>query len=146
MAAPGPWVIYNEFKETLGKKVVDLVNDTFKVALFTSATNAASATLTTAQYATLTSQVANGNGYLTTGTSVTPAWTRSTGTVTFDTSDATWTASGGSITARVAVLYDNTSTNKDLVAYCILDSTPADVVISDTNTFTLNVVNVFTLS
>jgi hypothetical protein len=146
MAAPGPWVIYNEFKETLGKKVVDLVNDTFKVALFTSATNAASATLATAQYATLTSQVANGNGYLTTGTSVTPSWVRSTGTVTFDTSDATWTASGGSITARVAVLYDNTSTNKDLVAYCILDSTPADVVVSDTNTFTLNVVNVFTLS
>jgi hypothetical protein len=36
MAAAGPWVIYNEFKETLGKKVLDLVNDTFKVALFTS--------------------------------------------------------------------------------------------------------------
>src|SRR3954462_7707892 len=146
MAAPGPWVVYNEFKETLGKKTVDLVNDAFKVALFTSTTNAASATLTTAQYATLTNQVANGNGYTTTGTSVTPSWTRSTGTVTFDTSDAAWTASGGSITARVAVLYDNTSTNKDLVAYCILDSTPADVVVSDTNTFTVNVVNVFTLS
>jgi hypothetical protein len=95
MAAPGPWVLYNEFKETLGKKTVDLVNDTFKVALcLLSTTNAASATLATAQYATLTNQVASANGYTTTGTSVTPAWTRSTGTVTFDTSDATWTASG----------------------------------------------------
>jgi hypothetical protein len=64
MAAAGPWVIYNEFKETLGKKVLDLVNDTFKVALFTSTSNAGSATLATAQYATLTNQVsANGNGY-----------------------------------------------------------------------------------
>jgi hypothetical protein len=146
MASPGPWTVYNEFKETLGKKTVDLVNDTFKVALFTSTSNAGSATLATAQYATLTNQVAGANGYTTTGTSVTPAWTRSTGTVTFDTSDATWTASGGSITARFAVLYSNTSTNKDLVAYCLLDSAPADVIVSDTNSLTLNVVNVFSLS
>jgi hypothetical protein len=41
MASPGPWTVYNEFKETLGKKTVDLVNDTFKVALFTSTSNAA---------------------------------------------------------------------------------------------------------
>lgn len=146
MAAPGPWVMYNEFKETLGKKVVDLVNDTFKVGLFLSTSNAGAATLATAQYATLTNQVATANGYTATGTSVTPGWTRSTGTVTFDTSDAAWTASGGSITARFAVLYDNTSTNKDLVAYCLLDSAPADVVVSDTNTLTINVVNVFSLA
>jgi hypothetical protein len=110
MAAASAWTVYNEFKESLGKKTLDLVNDTFKVALFTSTSNAGAATLATAQYATLTNQVAGANGYTTTGTSVTPSWTRSTGTVTFDTSDATWTASGGTITARFAVLYDNTST------------------------------------
>jgi hypothetical protein len=75
-----------------------------------------------------------------------PSWTRSTGTVTFDTSDASWTAAGGTITARFAVLYDNTSTNKDLVAYCILDSAPADVSISDTNTLSLQITNVFSLA
>src|SRR3982751_5434919 len=146
MAAPGPWTLYNEFKETLGKKTIDLVNDAFKVALFSSTSNAGSATLATAQYATLTNQTSGTNGYTTTGTSVTPAWTRSTGTVTFDTSDAAWTASGGSITARFAVLYDNTTTNKDLIAYSLLDSAPADVVVSDTNTLTINVVNVFSLA
>jgi hypothetical protein len=146
MAAAGPWVIYNEFKETLGKKVLDLVNDTFKVALFTSTTNAGAATLATAQYATLTNQVANGSGYTTAGTTVTPAWTRSTGTVTFDTSDATWTAAGGTITARIAVLYDDTASLKNLVAYCLLDSAPADVVVSDTNSLTLSIVNVFSLA
>jgi hypothetical protein len=146
MAAAGPWVIYNEFKESLGKKTLDLVNDTFKVALFSSTSNAGSATLATAQYATLTNQTASGNGYTTTGTSVTPAWTRSTGTVTFDTSDATWTASGGTITARFAVLYDDTAASKNLVAYCLLDSAPADIVISDTNSLTLSIVNVFTLA
>jgi hypothetical protein len=127
--AAGSWTIYNEFKEALGKKVVDLVNDTFKVALFTSASNAGSATLATAQYATLT-----------------PAWTRSTGTVTFDTTDATWTASGGTIVARFAVLYDDTATLKNLVAYCLLDATPADLTIQDGNSATLQVTNVFTLS
>lgn len=144
--AAGSWTIYNEFKETLGKKTLDMVNDAFKVALFTSASNAGAATLATAQYATLTNQVANANGYTTTGTSVTPSWTRSTGTVTFDTSDATWTAAGGSIVARIAVVYDNTSTNKDLIAYCLLDATPADVTTTDGNSLTLQVTNVFTLS
>jgi hypothetical protein len=42
--------------------VLDLANDTFKVALFTSTSNAGSATLATAQYATLTNQVSGTNG------------------------------------------------------------------------------------
>lgn len=146
MAAPGPWVVYNEFKLTLGQKTIDLVNDVFKVALFLSTSNAGAATLATAQYATLTNQVASASGYTTAGVTVTPGWTRSTGTVTFDTSDAAWTASGGSITARFAVLYDNTTSNKDLIAYSLLDSAPADVIVSDTNTLTINIVNVFSIT
>lgn len=146
MAAPGPWVVYNEFKLTLGQKTIDLVNDVFKVALFLSTSNAGAATLATAQYATLTNQVASASGYTTAGVTVTPAWTRSVGTVTFDTSDAAWTASGGSITARFAVLYDNTTSLKDLIAYSLLDSAPADVIVSDTNTLTINIVNVFSIT
>jgi hypothetical protein len=144
--AAGAWTIYNEFKKTLGDKVVDLGNDTFKIGLFQSTSNAGSATLTTAQYATLTNQVASANGYTTAGVTVAVTWTRSTGTVTFDTADASWTASGGSIVARFAVLYDDTATNKNLVAYMLLDSAPADVTVTDGNTLTIQIANVFTLA
>ena len=144
--AAGAWTIYNEFKLTLGNKTVDLTNDAFKIALFQSTSNAGAATLSTAQYATLTNQVSGTNGYTTGGTSVAVTWTRSTGTCTYDTADASWTASGGSITGRFAVLYDNTTANKDLVAYMLLDSTPADVTVTDGNTLTIQVANVFTLS
>jgi hypothetical protein len=144
--AAGAWTIYNEFKLTLGKKAMDLINDAFKVSLLTSSSNAGSASLTTAQYATLTNELTTANGYTAGGTSVTPSWTASSGTMTFDTTDASWTASGGSIVARFAVLYDNTSTNKDLVAYCLLDSTPADVTTSTGNSLTIQITNVFTLA
>jgi hypothetical protein len=144
--AAGPWVIYNEFKESLGQKKIHLGTDTFKIALFTSSSNAGAATLATAQYATLTNQVANGNGYTTGGVTVAVTWNRSTGTVTFDTADASWTASGASLTARFAVLYSDTATSKDLVSYMLLDAAPADVVTQDGNTLTIQVANVFSLA
>jgi len=142
----GNWTIYNDFKNTLGQKALNLSSDAFKVALFTSTSNAGSASLSGAQYANLTNEVAAANGYTTGGVTVTPSWTASGGTLTFDTSDATWTAAGGPITARFAVVYDSTATNKDCVAFCLLDSTPADVSTSDGNTLTLQISNVFSLS
>lgn len=146
MAAAGPWVIYNEFKSSLGKKLIDLSADSFKVALLTSSSNAGSAALSTARYATLTNELSTASGYTSGGVSVgTGSWTGTT-TLTFDTADATWTASGGALTARFAVLYDNTATNKDLVAYMLLDSAPADVVTADGNTLTVQVTNVVTLT
>lgn len=143
--AAGSWTVYNEFKLTLGKKAVDLINDTFKVALLASTSNAGSASLATAQYATLTNELSTANGYTSGGVSVTPSWTASSGTMTFDTSDASWTATG-SITARFAVLYDNTSSNKDLVAYCLLDSTPADVTTTTGNSINIAITNLFTIA
>jgi hypothetical protein len=146
MAAAGPWVVYNEFKENLGKKLIDLSADVFKIGLFTSTSNAGSATLASAVYATLTNELTTANGYTVTGTTVAATWVRSVGTVTFDTADASWTASGGSLTARFAVLYDNTATSKNLVAYMLLDSAPADIVVSDGNSLTLSIANVFTIT
>jgi len=146
MAAAGPWVIYNEFKENLGKKLIDLSADSFKAILVASTSNAMSATLATATYATVTNELTTANGYTAGGASVTSSWIRSTGTVAFDTQDISWTASGGTITARAVVLYDNTPATKYLVGYMLLDSTPQDVSISDTNTLTINIANVFTLS
>jgi hypothetical protein len=69
-----------------------------------------------------------------------------TTTVTFDATDpAVWTASGGSIVARFAVLYE---VGGDVLAYCLLDNSPADVTVTTGNTLTLtiNASGVFTLA
>lgn len=65
---------------------------------------------------------------------------------TFDTADAAYTASGGSITARFAYLVDTTTTPDEVVAHTLLDNSPADVTVTDTNTLTvqINVSGVFT--
>jgi hypothetical protein len=61
-----------------------------------------------------------------------------------DPADAVWTAAGGSITARFAVLYEVAG---DVLCYCLLDSTPADVTATDGNTLTVafNASGIFTL-
>jgi hypothetical protein len=65
---------------------------------------------------------------------------------TFDAADTTWNASGGSITARRAIIYDDTATNDDLVASILLDNTPADVTATAGNPLTLqwNASGIFT--
>ena len=62
-----------------------------------------------------------------------------------DPADAVWTASGGSITARFAVIYES---GGNVLCYCLLDSTPADVTATDGNTLTvaLNASGIFTLA
>lgn len=48
--------------------------------------------------------------------------------------DPVWTASGGSITARFAVIYE---VSGNVLCYCLLDSTPADVTATTGNTLTV---------
>ena len=60
----------------------------------------------------------------------------------------TWTASGGSITARFAVIYDDTHASDQALCVCLLDTAPADVTATDGNTFTItmNASGILTLS
>ncbi len=143
--AAGPWILYNDFIATAFKKVMNLnASDTVKVALVTSSSNAINVALVTATYGTLTNEVANGNGYTTAGaTASSPviAGGGATGTITFDTGNVSWTGSGAGFTARAAVIYD--STTGDLIAYCLLDSTPADVTVAAGVTLTITIANVF---
>jgi len=140
------WRKYDSFPEFMGDGTIDMDNDTFKMALFTSSSNAATVTTNTL-YSDLTNEVANANGYTTAGVTLTGVtWAHSGGTTTFDTGDAAWTASGGSIVARFAVIYS--STGGELICYCILDSTPADVTVTAGNTLTvaINASGVFTIT
>jgi hypothetical protein len=151
MAAPTAWRVYREYKVAMGEKVSTLnATDTIKCALFLDTSNCGDVALATAHYATLTNQHGNQSapGYETGGKTVAATWANSTGTVTFDVADPSWTATGGNIVARFAVLYNDSATNKDLIAYCILDSTPADVTCTTGNTLTINInaAGVFTLA
>lgn len=131
--AAGSWTFTNSTRTKLLNNQFDVDSDTFKCALFTSASNLA-ATSTT--YAGLTSEVASANGYVTGGITVSPLTLSGTTTVTvkFGT-NPTWTASGGSITARYAVVYES---GGDVLCYCLLDSTPANVVVTAGNSLTVD--------
>ncbi len=121
----------------------DFDTDTFLVALFLSTSNIGAATTT---YAGVTNQHANANGYTTGGISLGALTLAGTTTVTVDDpSDMVWTAAGGSIIARFAVLYESAG---DVVCYCLLDSTPADVTATTGNTLTiaLHASGIFTLA
>jgi hypothetical protein len=151
--AAGKWKVYDLAKKYIGDGTHDLDDTTnWKIALFLSTSNANTLSVGTNVYGDLTNEHANANGYLTGGLALTGVtWTNSGGVITFDCADPVWTASGGSIVARFAVVYRNATVNgivKPLLCVCLLDTTPADVTTSTGNTFTIqmNASGLFTLS
>src|SRR5690349_11600296 len=154
MAAAGKWKLYDLAKKYIGDGTHDLDDTTnWKMALFLSTSNCNTLSVGTAVYGDLTNEHANANGYTTGGVAFTSnTWTNSSGTITWTlTSNPVWTASGGSIVARFAVIYRNATVNtivKPLLCVCLLDTTPADVTATTGNTLTIaiNASGVFTLS
>lgn len=140
-SAAGAWVFPNSARTDLLNGTFDLDSDTWKMALFLSTSNIGAASTT---YAGVTNEHANANGYTTGGTAITLSLSGTT-TVTADSTDASWTASGGSIVARFAVIYE---VGGRVLCYCLLDSAPADVTITDGNQLTvaIHASGVFTLS
>lgn len=140
--AAGNWTFTDGARTRLLNGTFDLDTDSYKCALFLSTSNIGAASTT---YAGVTNEHANANGYTTGGIAVTLTLSGTT-TVTVDIStDPVWTASGGSITARFAVIYEVAG---DVLCYCLLDSTPADVTATAGNTLTVaaNASGVFTLA
>ena len=136
--AAGRWKMYHSAKKSIGDGTIDLDTHTFKAALFLSTSNAN--TLTNTLLADLTNQHANANGYTTGGVALTGVtWVTATSTTTWDANNPSWTATGGSITARFGVIYDDTATGDPLVCVCLLDTTPADVTATDGNTFLITI-------
>lgn len=141
--AAGAWTFTNAGRTSLLNGDFDLNSDTFNMALFLSTSNIGSGSTT---YAGLTNEHANANGYTTGGVAIGSLSLSGTTTVTVDdATDAVWTASGGSITARFAVLYE---VGGNILCYCLLDDTPADVTATDGNTLTVafNASGIFTLA
>lgn len=141
--AAGNWTFTDVSRTRMLNGTFDFDTDTFKIALFLSTSDIGAGSTT---YAGVSNEHANANGYTTGGISLGALTLSGTTTVTVDDpADAVWTASGGSIVARFAVLYEN---GGDVVCYCLLDSTPADVTATAGNTLTIafNASGIFTLA
>lgn len=142
--------MYESAKLAWANGTIDLDSHSFKINLYLSTSNANTLTAATiTQLSDITNQVATNFGYTQNTKAVTITTANSSGTITIDeTTNPVWTASGGSITARFAVIYDDTHANDMPIAVCLLDTAPADVTATDGNTFTvtMNASGIFTLS
>ena len=131
--AAGSWTFTNGTRKSLIDGTFDLDSDVFKCALVTSSSNI-SATSTT--WAGVTGEVATAYGYTAGGITVSPLVVSGTTSVTVKfTTNPTWSASGGSIVARYAVVYE---VSGNVLCYCLLDSTPANVTITTGNALTID--------
>lgn len=140
--AASAWAFTNTGRTSLINGTFDIDSDSWKCALFQSTSNIGAASTT---YAGVTNEVANANGYTTGGIAVVLTLAGTT-TVTVDiTTDPVWTASGGSIVARFAVIYEVAG---NVLCWSTLDTTPADVTATSGNTLTVaaNASGVFTLA
>jgi hypothetical protein len=109
--AEGDASVHNNFKEQLMKKVIDCVNDTFKIALYTATYTWSADGADTAYSATNEISAANytAAGKALTGCAVTQDDTNNWGK--WDADDCEWT-SLGACSPRHAVLYDDTTATK----------------------------------
>lgn len=147
----GTWNFYNSFKEYMADGTIDLDDnaaDVFKVILvgsgYTPDSNAHSV------LADITNEVGGSGGYVRKSlTGVT--WTRSGAVLTWNANDTIWSATSADFDpARYWVLYDDTTTSplRALIAYGLLNDSPADVTVTDGTDFTLrwDALGLFTLT
>lgn len=139
--AAGAWTFTNGGRTKLLDGTFDIDSDSYKMALFLSTSDLGAASTTYPA----TNEHAQANGYTTGGIAVTLTLSGTT-TVKVDIdTDPVWTASGGSIVARFACIYE---VGGNVLCYCLLDSTPADVTVTTGNTLTVaaHASGVFTLA
>lgn len=131
--------MYESAKLAWANGTIDFDSHSFKINLYLSTSNANTLTAATiTQLSDITNQVATNFGYTQNSKAVTITTNNSSGTITIDeTTNPVWTASGGAITARYAVIYDDTHANDMPCFVCLLDTAPADVSATDGNTFTI---------
>lgn len=126
------WALYTKAKKKLGGGTIQLGVNVLKVQLHTSASNASTATLSTA--ASVSNEVANGSGYTTGGaTLASVVWTVSSTSVKLDSADPVWTATGGNIANIKYAVIKNSAGQ----ALCWSKLTTAQFTLAQNNTLTL---------
>jgi len=134
------WLVFESMKLNYGDGTIDFSADVFDMQLHTSTwvPTLSGDTIRT----DLSDELAGTFGYTVTGEVIgSVTYLESAGVATFDSADVVWTASGGSITARFAVVIDDTPAAPldPLICYSLLDDTPADVTATDGNTLTVQI-------
>jgi hypothetical protein len=124
--AAGPWQLYNDFLYRKSTGIINMATDTFKVALLSSDYTFDASDSGWADVSG--DEIAAGNGYTAGGLELEHTFTQAGAGTVFDAANPLWIASGAGITARYAVVYDDTPTDpaKPLVACCQLDT--ADII------------------
>jgi len=143
------WTLYDKAKKKIGNGTIVLGAGVVKGHLHTSASNASTSTLSL--HSSVNNEVAQGNGYLSAGKSLTGlAWTvgASAASYKFDANDPIWTATGGTIpNIKFSVLRTsiNASTGH---ALCWSRLTTAQFTLTQGNTLTvqMNALGIFTLA
>ena len=147
--AASAWQLYNSGKRYIGNGIIELGVGNFKMALFTSASNTSTFTLST--FASLTNEIAATGGYVTGGKALVPAtgqWTVGASAkqmkFTYSTAGLTFTASGSSLAdIKYAVIYQS---GGKLLCFCQLSSTQFTVASPNTLTVLPAATGVFTLT
>jgi hypothetical protein len=139
--AAGAWTFYNAAKKNLMNGLIDLDTDTWKMSLYTSASNAATAVATVSVMSSLTNQVAEAFGYSSSGkalTGVTWATGASASEMRFDCTAVVWTATGGSISAvKFAVIWKQGAAATDRKLLCFSQLSTAQFSVTSGNTLTI---------
>lgn len=125
------FVKFNAFPEHLAEKVHNLGSDTLKLMLTNTAPSASNTVKSNI------TEISAGNGYTAGGSAITiTSSSQTSGTYRLIGNDVTITASGGNIGPfRYAVLYNDTATNDELIAYADYGTA---ITITDGTTLTLD--------
>jgi hypothetical protein len=130
----GSWTLTNEFRTQLLEGTFSnlTTGSAVHVGLYTSSSNIGASSTTIAG---VTNELSTADGYTAGGVTATLTATGTTSVTLSFSASVTWTASGGSIVARFAVVYEPSG---HVIAYCLLDNTPADVTVTSGNTLTIS--------
>ena len=154
------WQLYNSAKQNLGNGTITLGVQNFKMALFTSASNASTFTLTEygggGALTSVTNEIAATGGYVTGGKALVPAigqWIVNPSSAkqykfTMSAVGVAFTASGASLTdIRYAVIRNSTGAAAGkLLCFCQLSSAQFTVTSPNTLTVLPAATGIFTLT
>jgi len=144
------WKFYNLAKKKIGNGTISLASTVMRISLVTSASNFA--TFTLGVFSSLTNEIADGNGYSTSGKSLTgEVWTAGASAKQYkwDSDDVVWTGTGGainSIKGAVIWLSGASAGGRHLVAFASLTSTQFNLASGNTLTIQMNSAGIATLT
>jgi len=109
--------IFNNFIDKFGEKVFDMSNDVFKIILLNDTYTINEDEINYGDILS-TEELATAGGYTVGGVTLTSVtWEADSGTNTFDAANVSWPAA--TLTARYAIIYDDTVTDDPVV--CLID-------------------------